>query len=676
VKESEESATADAAGEGYFFLGGFQLVSTARQVEVRVIRQGSKEKELLMTCRGIPVRDASKTENSDCYKVFSVVPGGPRPVSQLHLKLMPDNNTTNETAATTKLVSIQLTGRLPDFQQHEETPKSTKALQQMTPSSAMMMQQMMMMANGGGATHSTGLFQASTPMASGSTPRHPFSSPNSVDGDRRPQAASLTPQMMGTSPPLTTPASTNISRSQLAGTSWQPTPRSQQTTSYATPNSNNHQAAPNNSMSTNTSEAIIAGMSFLVRSEGQATLQQVQSSLQQHERATQERISSLESTVLSQQRTIHTLVEQQQIIMQRQMETMALVMQQQQLLLGLHSSGHFPPPAPQDAGINSGFPMESSYDPTCRVPDSANKGTREENEEENNSKQNDETEFDGETEFDDEPRSKSDDDSKGGGSSDHGNQSDQEQFENSDITDGHTDQGKDSNSDEDRQDEGRDAESGVETGNNGVGEQDAEKPEDGLIDAPSLDPHHSVVWELDAPNNPASSIEQTPSMVDYLSIKCSNTGVMAAASLPSMLDQSESIEVLAVFQKTASSIDNPDSPQGISPSSTASSHSRSNLSSDLNYPHGQVGWHEKLPPNEIMPARTDYTAESSQTEREVCRNKDNINGVYIESSYDESYDGDEDEDLISVTLNETENVQPNAQRATRLGKNFLQIGKA
>ena len=35
----------------FFFLGGFQLISTARSVEVYVTKKGSQQEDLLMTCR-------------------------------------------------------------------------------------------------------------------------------------------------------------------------------------------------------------------------------------------------------------------------------------------------------------------------------------------------------------------------------------------------------------------------------------------------------------------------------------------------------------------------------------------------------------------------------------------------------------------------------------------------
>ena len=397
----------------HFFLGGFQLISTARSVEVYATRKGSNQKEeLLMTCRGIPVRDKASDLSSDCFKVFSVVPGGPRPVTQLHLKLVAEatndnNNNNNNNKNETKLVSIQLTGRLPDPQQlhqHQHPVPTPRA--QITPSSAMMMQQMMLAASGG-ATPSTsaGLFSAPTPLASGSTPRHPFFSPHSsseaVSGNghgtggsgssnvRPPSSAS---SMMQT--PMTPFAAASTFSSGAA----------------TTPTARQPHASPSlTTTSPGSSETIIAGISFLVRSEGQATVAQVQADIHKHEVAVQHRLLSLEQTLQQQQAMMQAMMQQQQIMMQRQFEMMTLVQQQQQQMMmqqtmavaAVSPSNSLQQEQPQqqqqrketlDAGIqgtdqhvpfsplaqssssqsstgspSTTFPTESPYDPTCRI---------------------------------------------------------------------------------------------------------------------------------------------------------------------------------------------------------------------------------------------------------------------------------------------------------------------
>jgi hypothetical protein len=94
-----------------FFLGGFQLVSNAKTVEIYIVSADSNNKEeYLTTSRGIPSQ-----ETPGSFKVMCVVPGGPRPIVRLHLKLLslkPAPPST-ESVSMAKLVSIKLTARIP-----------------------------------------------------------------------------------------------------------------------------------------------------------------------------------------------------------------------------------------------------------------------------------------------------------------------------------------------------------------------------------------------------------------------------------------------------------------------------------------------------------------------------------------------------------------------------------
>jgi hypothetical protein len=90
-----------------FFLGGFQLVSTTRSVEVYLTDNEGKEM-LLMTSKGIPFM--KEDTSAPWHKVICVVPGGPRPISKLRIKLtslLPVDTTT------AKLHSLKLTARIP-----------------------------------------------------------------------------------------------------------------------------------------------------------------------------------------------------------------------------------------------------------------------------------------------------------------------------------------------------------------------------------------------------------------------------------------------------------------------------------------------------------------------------------------------------------------------------------
>jgi hypothetical protein len=94
-----------------FFLGGFQLVSNAKTVEIYTVsaeNNSNNEEEYLTTSRGIPSQ-----ETPGSFKVMCVVPGGPRPILRLHLKLL-SLKPSNESTA--QLVSIKLTARIPQAQ--------------------------------------------------------------------------------------------------------------------------------------------------------------------------------------------------------------------------------------------------------------------------------------------------------------------------------------------------------------------------------------------------------------------------------------------------------------------------------------------------------------------------------------------------------------------------------
>ena len=406
----------DANAINYFFLGGFQLISTARSVEVYATRKGSNQKEeLLMTCRGIPVREKASDLSSDCFKVFSVVPGGPRPVTQLHLKLVAEA-TNDDNNTDTKLVSIQLTGRLPDPQQlhqHQQPVPTPRA--QITPSSAMMMQQMMLAASGGATpSSSAGLFSAPTPLASGSTPRYPFFSPHSSSevgiGNGHGTGSSSSSNMR---PPSSASSTMQTPMTPFAAASTSSFSAGAATTPATTTQSHAYPSVTANSPGS--SETIIAGISFLVRSEGQATVHQVQTEIHKHEVAVQQRLQSLEQTLQQQQAMMQAMMQQQQIMMQRQFETMTLLQQQQQqqqmmmqqtMAVNAASPNHalqqeqqqqrkvsgiqgsteqnvpFSPMAQASSSSQNSntsspsttFPTESPYDPTCRIkkPDCPN----------------------------------------------------------------------------------------------------------------------------------------------------------------------------------------------------------------------------------------------------------------------------------------------------------------
>lgn len=89
-----------------FIMGGFELVSNARNIEAYVIEEKEDKETYLMTCRGVKVG-----ETDDWHKCILVCPGGPRPFQRIRLKLLslrPPKSTT------VTFRSIKLKGRLPD----------------------------------------------------------------------------------------------------------------------------------------------------------------------------------------------------------------------------------------------------------------------------------------------------------------------------------------------------------------------------------------------------------------------------------------------------------------------------------------------------------------------------------------------------------------------------------
>jgi hypothetical protein len=107
-----------------FFLGGFQLVSNAKTVEIFTVSADSNKEEYLTTSRGIPSQ-----ETPGSFKVMCVVPGGPRPIVRLYLKLLSLKPATDDPLMA-KLVSIKLTARIPAAQAAATTagPQSTSTM--------------------------------------------------------------------------------------------------------------------------------------------------------------------------------------------------------------------------------------------------------------------------------------------------------------------------------------------------------------------------------------------------------------------------------------------------------------------------------------------------------------------------------------------------------------------
>lgn len=91
-----------------FFLGGFQLVANAKSFEIYLTEKDGKE-SYLTTSKGIV---QPKGENGEEWqKAVCVIPGGPRPILKLKIKLLSLKPTGSSQA---KVRSLKLTARLPE----------------------------------------------------------------------------------------------------------------------------------------------------------------------------------------------------------------------------------------------------------------------------------------------------------------------------------------------------------------------------------------------------------------------------------------------------------------------------------------------------------------------------------------------------------------------------------
>eukprot|EP00539_Tryblionella_compressa_P001283 CAMPEP_0178743496 /NCGR_PEP_ID=MMETSP0744-20121128/6237_1 /TAXON_ID=913974 /ORGANISM="Nitzschia punctata, Strain CCMP561" /LENGTH=668 /DNA_ID=CAMNT_0020396505 /DNA_START=121 /DNA_END=2127 /DNA_ORIENTATION=+ len=92
--------------DGTFFLGGFQMISTAKNVEIFLTDKDGKE-GYLTTSKGIPFN--KEDTSAPWHKAICVVPGGPRPILRLRIKLLSLRPSETMTA---KLKFMKITARI------------------------------------------------------------------------------------------------------------------------------------------------------------------------------------------------------------------------------------------------------------------------------------------------------------------------------------------------------------------------------------------------------------------------------------------------------------------------------------------------------------------------------------------------------------------------------------
>jgi hypothetical protein len=107
-------SSADATSTTIYFLGGFQIISNAKQAEVHWTDDKDGKEHYLTTSRGIPFeKDAHNHPQDECwYKAMCVVPGGPRPIRRLRIKLL---SLQPKTITTARVKLFKLTARVPDL---------------------------------------------------------------------------------------------------------------------------------------------------------------------------------------------------------------------------------------------------------------------------------------------------------------------------------------------------------------------------------------------------------------------------------------------------------------------------------------------------------------------------------------------------------------------------------
>jgi hypothetical protein len=117
----EYRSNSDVDETSPFFLGGFQLVSNAKHVEVYLTDKEGKE-TYLMTSKGSMFEKGENGE--EWYKAVSVVPGGLRPITMLRVKLL---SLKPKDATLAFLQSLKITARIPEGSPQQETEQAPSA---------------------------------------------------------------------------------------------------------------------------------------------------------------------------------------------------------------------------------------------------------------------------------------------------------------------------------------------------------------------------------------------------------------------------------------------------------------------------------------------------------------------------------------------------------------------
>ena len=138
VIEHDTNPTTNPNNDCPFFFGGLQIVFSTKSIEIYLTSPGGKE-TYLMTCKGIPYKkntnedaatksaSSERPKSAEWFRALCVVPGGPRSVSRLRIKLIGSTSATDATII--KVQYMKITARIV---QHPPSPTRATTMKSTT----------------------------------------------------------------------------------------------------------------------------------------------------------------------------------------------------------------------------------------------------------------------------------------------------------------------------------------------------------------------------------------------------------------------------------------------------------------------------------------------------------------------------------------------------------------
>lgn len=129
-------STSDSDENEIYLFGGFELIASIKSTEVYVTPSDSakKEENYITTCKGIPHRDNEQEDLGPVFKFIFVLPGGPKPVTNVRLKFVGTNRPLDDASSCTNIIirALKLKGRLPGDMPKSNTTQSQGRTKQIT----------------------------------------------------------------------------------------------------------------------------------------------------------------------------------------------------------------------------------------------------------------------------------------------------------------------------------------------------------------------------------------------------------------------------------------------------------------------------------------------------------------------------------------------------------------